>query len=365
MIKLSRQIVWILLFTAVAGGAKAQFTETRDLQKRFAVNAETSIEITNKYGKIELITWDKDSVVVDVRMKVEEKKLNRLDKKLENIDFDFTSSTHYLIIRTIVDKNRSQLESEFLKFKETLLQTDGSIEIDYKVWLPPTNPLKVENKFGDIYIDDYNGPVEINLSNGKLKAHDLKKRANINLNFADASISNLLNGRVTTNYSDFYLKTTKNLRINSKSSEVEIIEAGSLTIDSRRDKYRLRMANEVEAEGSFTSFRLNQLTGRGTFRFSYGDLELEKVVADFSDLYIESRNTDISLYFNPESTFNFEITATKADIMLGPNIETETREYIDEKDDTRQIKGYFNKKTDAEQKLHINATSGEIDIFSN
>ena len=364
MIKLGRQVACIFVLILIAGTTKAQFTETREFRKRFAVHAETSIEITNKYGKIEFVTWNKDSVVIEVKMKVEEKKLNRLDKTLDNIDFDFTSSSHYLIVRTIADKNRSQLESEFLKFKETLLQTDGSIEIDYKVWLPATNPLKVENKFGDIYIDDYNGPVEINLSNGKLKAHDLKKRSTINLNFADASINSMPNGRITTNYSDFYLKTTKNLRISSKSSEIEIIEAGSLILDSRRDQYRLRMADQVEAEASFTSFRLNQLTDRGTFRFSYGDLELEKVAADFTDLYIDSKNTDVSLYFNPESAFNFEITATKTDVTLGRDIEAESKDYINEKDDTREIKGYVNKKTTGKRKLLINATSGKVGIFS-
>ncbi|WP_159518917.1 hypothetical protein [Sunxiuqinia indica] len=365
MIKSSRYILWIFLLLAGVGKAQAQFSETREIQKRFAVTPTTSIEITNKYGKIELYTWDKDSVVVDVTMKVEEKKMSRLDKKLDNIDFDFTSSTHYLIIRTIADKNQSQLESEFLKFKETLLQTDGTIEIDYKIWLPASNPLKIENKFGDIYIDDYNGPIEVDLSNGKLKAHDLTQKANIQLNFADASINSMPNGRITTNYSDFYLKSTDNLRISSKSSEIEIIEAKSLIIDSRRDKFRLRRADQIEAEGSFTSFRLNQLTDRGTFRFSYGDLEMEKIASNFADLYIESKNTDVSLYFNPESVFNFEITTTKADLLLGRELEVEDQELLDDKNDISRRRGYFGKKTAEDQKLNINAVSGEVSIFSN
>ena len=120
-IRLSRQLIFMLvLLFAGSMTARAQFTETREFEKRFKVSPGQSIEITNKYGKIELITWDKDSVVIEVKMKVEEKKLSRLDKALDNIDFDFTESQHYLIGRTIADKNRTQLGSEFLKFKETL-----------------------------------------------------------------------------------------------------------------------------------------------------------------------------------------------------------------------------------------------------
>ena len=360
--KLSRQILWIFLLIAGVGKAQAQFTETREFQKRFAVTPQTSIEIANKYGKIELVTWEKDSVVIDVKMKVEEKKMDRLDKTLDNIDFDFTDSPHYLIIRTIVDKNRSQLESEFLKFKETLLQTDGSIEIDYKIWMPASNPLKIENKFGDVYIDDHKGPVEISLSNGKLKAHDLKNKTNINLNFADASINTMESGLITTNYSDLYLKKTKDIRINSKSSEIEINESQSLIIDSRRDKFRLRQTGTIDVSASFSSLRLNHLANKGTFRLSYGDLEFENIARDFSDIYIESKSTDISMYFHEECAFNFELTSTKADLFLGSNLHTIDK---DLNDNTEYLKGYFNKETNGDQKLHINATSGDVSIFSN
>lgn len=210
MIKLSRQLLSLLFFLTVVVAAQAQYTETKEFQKRFAVEPETAIEISNKYGKVELVTWDKDSVLFDIRMKVEERKMNRLDRTLNNIDFDFTSSSHYLIARTIVDKNKSQLEAEFQRFKETLLQADGTIEIDYKVWVPASNSLKVENKFGDIYIDDYNGPITIGLSNGKLKAHDLTNQATIKLNFADASINSMKKGvflRITA------ISTSKRLTI--------------------------------------------------------------------------------------------------------------------------------------------------------
>ena len=365
MNKVSCLIIVLLFMVAGTRTANAQFTETREFTKRFAVKPETRIEISNKYGKIELVTWTKDSVVVDVKMRVEKKKATQLDKTLDNIDFDFTNSTHYLIIRTIADKNRSQLESEFLKFKETLLQADGAVEVDYKIWLPANNPLKVENKFGDIFLENYNGPAEINLSNGKLKADSFSKRTTINLNFADASVNNLSNGRITSNYSDIYIKEAGNLNISGKSSTIEIIESDELVISSRRDKIRVRLADKVEAEGSFSSIRLSQLTDRGTFRINYGDLEIEKTASDFSNIYIESRNTDVSLYFSTESHFNFELTETKANLNLGREITVADKKLVNEKDGTNRMEGHFGKKTKEEQKLYINAISGSVRVSGN
>ncbi len=357
----------VLLVAILAGVAtvRAQFTETREFTKRFAVTPEQSIEITNKYGKIELTTWEKDSVVFEVKMKVEEKKLSRLDKALDNIDFDFTESQHYLIGRTIVDKNRTQLGSEFLKFKETLLQTDGSIEIDYKVWLPATNPLKIENKFGDIYMDDYDGELEINLSNGKLKAHDFGSQARLILNFADASINKMERGGIEANYSDIYIKQGNDLKYSGKSSEIEMIETKSLTADSRRDKFRLRRIGSIEADGNFSNFRINDLLSRANFKMLYGNLEIENAPVEFENIYIESRNTDINLYFPTESEFKFELNETKTKIDLAREIETTDRKEINSKDGTTRIMGHFGQNPDVDEKLYIRSLSGELIIDSN
>ncbi len=363
---LSRRLIFMLvLLFAGSTATLAQFTETREFEKRFKVTPEQSIEITNKYGKIELTTWEKDSVVFKIKMKVEEKKLSRLDKALDNIDFDFTESQHYLIGRTIADKNRTQLGSEFLKFKETLLQTDGSIEIDYKVWLPATNPLKIENKFGDIYMDDYQGELEIRLSNGKLKAHDFTNNTRLILNFADATVNNMSNGNIESSYSDVYIKQGDKVRYSGKSSDVEIIELKDLTIESRRDKFRLRRIGTMEASGNFSNFRVNDLLERATMRMVYGDLEFENVMPDFENIFIESKSTDVNLYFPVESEFQFEIDETKAEIDFPREVEVTERKEIDRKEGTSRLKGHFGENPEADEKLYIKAVSGKVNIESN
>ncbi|RIH64682.1 hypothetical protein D1164_13660 [Mariniphaga sediminis] len=343
----------------------AQFTETKEISKRFRVSPETRIEISNKYGKIELKTWEKDSVVVEIRVRVEEKKQSKLEKSMDKIDFEFTNSQHFLIIRTEVGENSSTMEKEFLRFKETLLQAGGgNMEIDYLVKLPKTNTLKVENKFGDIFIGDYQGEVEIDLSNGNLKSHDFSGRTNITLNFADATINEIKNARFNCNYSDLYIKKAKSLRITGKSSSFEILEINELYADSRRDKYRIRLADMVEARGSFSNFRLNELNDRLTLRAEYGDLDIEKTASDFTNIFIESKSTDINLWFHPETDFGFEITHTKSEVNTDREIEIEEKETLDEKEGKVKLSGFFNKKDDSMKKLFINANSGEINIFS-
>lgn len=357
------QLCFAGLLSLISFSVQAQFTETREFVKRFKIQADTRIDITNKYGKIELNTWNKDSVVIRFKMEINEKKPDKLAKTLDNLDFDITNSQYYLIVKTQIDNNRSQLESELLKFKETILQTNGSIRIDLMVWLPDNRELRLENKFGDIIMGDYQGETEMILSNGKLKCGDLSKRSVLNLSFADATINNLPNARISCNYSDIEIRNTGKLKLESKSSTIEILNSSDLNIDSRRDKFSIRIADKIDASGNFSKFSISELKGMATMRLSYGSLDLDKVQALFSHIYIEAKSTDLNLYFTPEAKFNFQITETKTDLKLGRELKEENKEVLDQKENKVRHTGYFGKKTKEDQ-LIINAVGGETNILA-
>ena len=356
-------LVVVCLFLLTGLNVSAQFTETREFVRRFSIKPETRIDITNKYGRIELNTWEKDSVVIKFRMEINEKKPVKLEKTLDNLDFDISNSQYYLVVKTQIDKNRSQIESELQKFKETILQTNGSIRIDLTVWLPDNQELRLENKFGDIIMGDYKGETQVILSNGKLKTGDLPKRSTMNLSFADAEINNMPNGRIMSNYSDILVKNSGVLRLESKSSTIEIMHSEDLSIDSRRDKFRIRLANKLDATGNFSQFRITELKDKANLRLTYGSLEMEKIMNSFSNIFIESRSTDVNLYFNPEAKFNFEITETKTDLKLGREMKVEDKEVLDSKENKTRHSGYFGKKMKDEQ-LIINSVGGETNILS-
>lgn len=360
-----KQILFPLFVGIIPLSGFSQFNESKEITKRFQVVPETQIEISNKYGNVEINTWEKDSVVFLIKIKVEEKKLAKLEKTMEGIDFDFTSSSHFLIARTIVNKTSSTLEKELLKFKESLLQTDGNVEINYTVWLPKKCDLKLDNKYGNIFMSEFLGNCDITLSNGNLKAHDFEGKTQINLNFADATINKLNNAQLITNYSEVEIKAAKKLLIDSKQSTYDIIEATELNISTRRDKYRIRLADMVDVRGSFSNFSINELQDRINFRSDYGDLEIEKINPEFSNIFIETQSSDINLYFNQESGFKFQITETKTEMDFCREMDVKEKTVLDEKDKKTKITGNFGSKQAQTEKLFINTTLGKINTFSN
>lgn len=353
--------IWVL--GLISFSSQAQFSDTRQVVRQFSVSPETQIEIANKYGKIDINTWDKDSAVFEISIKVEEKKLSKLEESMRNIEFDVTSSVNYLIVRTEVEKNKGGLAKEFKKFKETLLSSDGNIQVDYTVWIPETNRLKIENKFGDIFIGDYKGEVWINLSNGNLKANDFYNNIDLTLNFADATINTIKQGRLDCNFSELYLKEAESIRVISKSTEFDLQEVMELNAESRRDKFRIQRVDILDAQGSFTNFRIAELTDRANIRAEYGDIEIDETASDFGGVIIQSKSTDINLYFNRESSFNFEISQTKTELSLDDKMNV-AEEKVSEDEKTVTMSGSFGESSEAAPRLSITAESGSLRIRS-
>lgn len=355
--------IFVFFFSIIAINTFAQFKETKEFTKRFKVSPETQIQIVNKYGKIELNTWKKDSVVIFFRMEINEKKPDRLGKTLDNLDFDISNSKHYLVIKSRLDNSKSTLENELIKFKETMLQTGSTIKIDLKVWLPENNELRLENKFGDIIMGDYYGDIQITLSNGNLKAGNLPKKSNFNLNFATATLNNLPNGTIVSNYTDIKLRKCGTARIESKSSRIEIDEISELTVDSRRDKFRIKNIDNIDATANFSQFDIDELKTKAYLRQTYGSIDIEKVNSAFSNIYIDSRTADINMNFESESKFNYSFTVSKTELNMVPGFKSEREYIIDSKENKIQYSGYFGKKMRDDQ-LIINATGGEINLDS-
>jgi len=357
-------LVVVLITCMLPAIAIAQFTDTKEIKKRFRVSTETQVEITNKYGKVKVYTWQKDSVYIKVKIRVEDKKLSKLEKAMSDIKIDFSNSPNFLIAKTRVGENQSGFEKEIQNLKETLLQTDGKTEIDFTVWMPATNALKLENKFGDVFIEDFSSDVEILLSNGNLKAHDFDGKTNITLNFADATINEVKNGRFNCNYSEVYLKKAGMIQIVSKSSEFEINDCEQLNVDSRRDKFRIQRLGTLTAKGSFTNYRMSDVASFLNIKTDYGDIQVDRIASDFKSVYIETKSTDINLGFSEKSVFGFEITNTKSSTRFCSKIDVKKQEVLDEKEKKMKLTGTFG--TNAKStKLFINATSGEINIDSN
>jgi hypothetical protein len=63
------------------------YSEKREKGKSFKLKGDITVQISNKYGNINVIPWEKDSVRIEVSMSAQSKQAAKVVKILSTIDF--------------------------------------------------------------------------------------------------------------------------------------------------------------------------------------------------------------------------------------------------------------------------------------
>jgi len=204
----------LLLSILMTGVVFAQsYEKSSKITKSFYATEETEIQISNKYGNIHVIPWEKDSVKFEIILSVRANKESKVDKLFDNVDFDFTSTRYYVIAKTAFHKN-----TFFKDVSNQIFSGDNNIQVDYYVNIPAQCKIIIDNKFGNIYSTDHHGEVDIKLSNGDLKVNDLHQDAKISVEFGNTYINSMNSGSLKIYYGDLELESADDLQFEGKSA---------------------------------------------------------------------------------------------------------------------------------------------------
>jgi len=307
-------------------------TDKRSVSRSFPASLETTLEVQNKYGKIQVATWDKDSVAVDVEIHLTESSASKLKKLKEGIKIDFTGTNNYIIAKTMIKSESGRIASELKSITNTISGSNKRMEINYMVYVPEYMDVVLNNKFGDIYMDDLEGQVDIELSNGVLKANRLEGNSTISLSFANGMIKSMGSCTMKLSYSDVVLEEVSQLDLTSKSSKLNVDSVNVLKINSRRDKLYFQHVEYFYGKSNFTQVWIYDFLRESDVYMKYGELTIEHVIPDFSKIYVESDYTDITLFFDRECSLAFDILHHKKSALRLPGEEVLTEETFDGKD---------------------------------
>ena len=351
----------ILSLLVLATLSRAQdHSDKRSVHRSFPATVETTLEIQNKYGKIQVATWDRDSVDIEVDIFLTESSSSKLKKLKEDIKIDFTGTNNYIIAKTVIESENGRIASELKSITNTITGTNKRIEINYIVRLPQHMDVVLNNKFGDIYMDDLDGQVDIELSNGVLKANRLSGSAAISLSFANGMIKSLGSANMKLSYSDLVLNEVSELDLSSKSSKLNVDSVNVLKIDSRRDKLYFKHVEYFYGQSNFTQVWVYDFLRESSLYMKYGELTIEHVMPGFNKIFVESEYTDMTLYFDRATTLGFDILYHEKSSLRLPGTEVLSEESQTGKDHFKNV-GTMGKgkptgqlTIDALQKCYIN-----------
>ena len=354
---------WLLICLLSFGALAADDTElTNSVTKKFKVGPTVNIDLENKYGQVIISTWQKDSVVVNIEVRAFGKNQSDTRKTLERVDFDFNHVSNFLTIKTVFDRSSGTFK-EVMRgigdYSKSLL-SKNKLQIDYEIFIPEKASFDLNNKFGNVYINEHSGSLKVEMSHGDFKANELTGDSRVELSFGNASIKNLQDAELTLRASEVEIEKTANLNLVSSSSKIEIGEAFSLKVDSRNDKLEIGNVQVIQGKGVFSKIRLGTVESLIDLDLSYGDLVSEMILSKFSKVEVEGRSTDIEITVSDRSSFRALLIARDDNFELDEPLSAFARSKHDNRKGYTVVTGDYGAGNPSE--LTIKAQGGDVSV---
>jgi hypothetical protein len=179
------------LFAQHDGNSKTkyEFVKTKAVNKTYTVSASDKLNVSNSFGKVEVHTWNKNEIKVDVSIEVSSNKEAFAQKIIDGITVSNNQGGNEITFKTKMEGNNNSKGEK------------SSMSVDYSIYMPESNPLKLSNEFGATVVPDMKGPVELTSKFGTLTTGALADVKRINVEFGSTTIESVNNGTVHVSYS--------------------------------------------------------------------------------------------------------------------------------------------------------------------
>lgn len=316
-------MLWVLVLPIVlATGPTAEFT--KQLKRDFGTVANGEVQISNKYGLVEIKTWEKNRVKVDVLITVNANNEEQAQTIFDRINVIFKNTSSFVMAETIINSKKNK--SWFGNWNNN----NDEFSIDYRIYMPASNSLTLSNKYGDAIVQEVKGKSQIVL---KYCDYDLGglSNANIELAYSEGAIAYVNKASLVTKYSELQMESADELKIESKYSTLKIDKVNYLdcktsydtyvigTVDNFRnigkfDDIKINTANIINISAGYTDLLVDQLNEYLDVNTSYGDIEINELSDSFSEVLLVGKYTDFEIRVEPGTKYKLDADGNYADI---------------------------------------------------
>lgn len=335
-----------LVFALVISYAHAE-EATKQVNKSFNINGDTRIVINNKYGNVIINKWDKNVLELKVDIEARANSDSKTQKILEAIEIDISDR---------ISSGSLSIETEIGK-----INGNSSFSVHYEVTMPNTNPMKLYNSFGSIYMGSYVGALDVEVKYGQFQAEDLDN-AKIQIEFSNSrcEIEALKAGSLDLRYSKMSVEKMGDITITSQFSELVIDDAGALELDGRYGKFEIENLKSLKGEVQFAGLDIEFLSDAIHLDTRHGDgINLGKVSNRFNNIEIDGQfnSIDINLESGTSSLLAFDLQFGNLKAYGdGINFNKVIKDHT-----TSEYEGYLGSK-DATSSIRVNTRHGNIKL---
>jgi len=316
---------------------KGKYKKTKNVSKTYNTNDDTIINLKNKYGNIDIVTWDKNSIEIDVTITVSGNNESKVEDKLKTIHIDFDKNSNQVYAITKIGKSKSWSSSWFSWDNSSNMQ----YQIDYKVKMPINNVLNVTNDYGSIILDELNGKANIDCDYGKIIIGNLNNLDNeINIDYTNHSVIAFMEGgTINADYSSFTVENGKNIKLNADYTKSKFENINNLEFNCDYGSLKVDELNNVNGNGDYLSISLGDVYKTVNITTDYGSIKINELKNGFEKVNINADYTGVRIGINKDASCNIQSDLSYGSFKYDGNFTFNKKKV---KSTSKEYRGFFN-----------------------
>ncbi len=318
-----------------------QATKTKEISKNYNVSGSGNMSVDGKYGDIQIETWDKDEVNVEIKIEVTKRSESKAQHYLDKITIDIDdASSNNLAFKTRINGSLDNSNSD-------------KIKIDYRIKVPESLNLKLRNSYGNLYLQGASGKISLNVSYGNMKIGDLSGPTDIKLSYGNGEINKIIDGDIEVRYSNLAIEDAGNVDVSNSYSNIDFGNSKDIDLTNKYGNLTWASLNSLAGYSKYGNVKVAKLHKSLDFEVMYGGgIKVGWISKDFTNIDVESSYATISLKFQRGMSAILDAELKYCDLK---NYDIEfDHSYIDESGSLKYYKG----------KLGEGSYSSKIKIYS-
>ncbi|GAB4487246.1 MAG: hypothetical protein OHK0019_02030 [Saprospiraceae bacterium] len=304
-------------------GPEQEFTKT--INREFGTTADGMTALYNKYGTVNVKTWQNHSVKIDITIIVNAGSQREADKIFDRIKVNFANAAGYVKAETIIEQSSGGWWPS----------SGNNFKINYEVYMPANNLLDLKNRYGNSYVAPLNGKLIAEIKYGDLRTETVNNDADLNLGYGKCYIARVNNvygqvsyGEITiaearevqldTKYSELKGERVQSLRLTSKYDDFDLGDVEDLRLQTKYANLRVRSARAAYVTAQYTDVRFTNVAETLDADLSYGSLKIENIGKSLTGVNVVGKYTDVQIYAERGATYRYELEGHYTGIKTPP-----------------------------------------------
>lgn len=321
----------------------------RQITRQFKVNKNAELSVTNKYGNITINTWDRNEIDFSVEITGQGNTEKIAQQMADRVAINFNQTGNKVSVETVFEQQRN------------LNCNNCGTTVNYTVNIPASAILNLNNKYGNIQLDETSQPFTAEVKYGNISANRLTgsmntitlKYGNIELNETDKMILEM-------KYSNARINRIGELKMECAYSKLHSQEIDRADIQSKYDKFTIDRINNFRITSGYSDLTVGTLSESfDAASLRYCKVKIDNIASDFSFINISANYTPIHLGVGTKLNARLELSTSYGNIKT--NGITFSHASVPEEDRyTKSINGIIGKEENPKASIKIRDTYSDI-----